>query len=442
MSDWQEYLLDDCLETLIDYRGKSPKKSPSGVPVISAKVVKGGRILHPIEQTIEPTYYAEWMRRGYPRAGDVVLTTEGPLGEVAQLDFRTAQYALGQRIVVLRGHRDIIDNTFLKFLLLSPIGQERLSSYATGTTVEGISQKSLRKLRLPVPPIGLQRQIAELLGSLDDRIELNRQVNETLEAMAQAIFRDWFVDFGPTRRIVEGASDPVEIVGGLVTDAERAQQLADLFPTRFGDNGLPQGWASGAATDLIEFNPKERLRKGTVAPYTDMSSLPTAGLIAEEPVQREFGSGMRFHNGDALLARITPCLENGKAAFVDFLPAGQVGWGSTEFFVLRAKGEVPPPFSYLLVRLPEFRAVAIASMTGTSGRQRAQIDRLEAFPMARPDKSVFMAFGSFVEPIFQKISGNGEENRTLAAARDLLLPKLMSGEIRLQEADEIWEAAQ
>jgi hypothetical protein len=144
MSCWIERPLEDCLAALIDYRGKSPTKSETGVPVISAKVVKSGIITHPIEQTIAPSYYNEWMRHGFPEVGDVVMTTEGPLGEVAQLDETTVKYALGQCIVVLRGKPQVLDNDFLKFLLQTDLLQSRLSARATATTVLGISQKALR----------------------------------------------------------------------------------------------------------------------------------------------------------------------------------------------------------------------------------------------------------------------------------------------------------
>lgn len=149
----QTIRLEEALSALIDYRGKSPPKSSTGTPVISAKVVKAGRILRPIEQTIDPDYYHTWMTRGYPRPGDVVMTTEGPLGEVAQLDDETAKFAIAQRVVVLRGKPGVLDNTFLKFLLISPLQQSILASFATGTTVEGISQKSLRALPIRLPPI-------------------------------------------------------------------------------------------------------------------------------------------------------------------------------------------------------------------------------------------------------------------------------------------------
>ncbi|MDW9480464.1 restriction endonuclease subunit S [Sinorhizobium meliloti] len=323
-------------------------------------------------------------------------------------------------------------------LLVADLGRLR-----SGSGQPLINQRSLNTVELPVPPRCDRLRIADILGSLDDKIELNRRMNETLEAMAQAIFRDWFVDFGPTRRKLEGATDPLTIMGGLVQDTERAKTLADLFPAALADDGLPAGWRLGVASALVEFNPKEPLKKGTPAPYSDMSSLPTSGPLADPPVEREYGSGMRFRNGDALLARITPCLENGKSAFVDFLPDAQtVGWGSTEFYVLRSRKGVPTPFAYLLVRHPEFRAAAIASMTGTSGRQRAQVDRLEAFPFAEPRMELLGEFGRFVLPMFHKITANGGENRTLAVTRDLLLPKLMSGEIRLSEAEDLLEAAQ
>ena len=129
MDKWRTIKLDDGLDRLIDYRGKSPPKSSGGIPVISAKCVKNGRIVQPIEQTIEPSFYPVWMVRGLPLVGDVIMTTEGPLGEVAQIDKQTVQFALGQRVVCMRGRRGVLDNAFLKFLLMSPIQQGILSSY-------------------------------------------------------------------------------------------------------------------------------------------------------------------------------------------------------------------------------------------------------------------------------------------------------------------------
>jgi type I restriction enzyme S subunit len=134
-------------------------------------------------------------------------------------------------------------------------------------------------------------------------------------------------------------------------------------------------------------------------------------------------------NGDTLLARITPCLENGKTAFVDFLRPGEVGWGSTEFIVLRSKPPLPPEFGYCLARHPDFRQFAIQSMTGTSGRQRVQPVALALYQLAVPPEPVAYAFGQIVQPLFAQAGHAHDESRTLAALRDALLPKLIHGEI-------------
>ncbi len=150
---------------------------------------------------------------------------------------------------------------------------------------------------------------------------------------------------------------------------------------------------------------------------------------------RPFGSGVRFINGDTLVARITPCLENGKTAFVDFLRDGQVGWGSTEYIVLRPRPPLPEEFAYCLARSDAFREFAIQSMTGTSGRQRVQADALEHFRLPRVPRLVAEAFGRAIKPLFMRSSAAVSESRTLAALRDTLLPKLISGEIRVKDAE-------
>ncbi|WP_221064271.1 hypothetical protein [Methylomagnum ishizawai] len=158
-------------------------------------------------------------------------------------------------------------------------------------------------------------------------------------------------------------------------------------------------------------------------------------------VYREFGSGTKFMNGDSLLARITPCLENGKTAFVDFLEDTQIGWGSTEFIVMRSKAPVPPQFGYLLARHEPFRAYAIQHMTGTSGRQRVAADAIAGYALVIPDKPIMSKFGSLCDAVFAQIKAKDEQAKSLAELRDTLLPKLMSGQLRLPEAEALVEQA-
>jgi type I restriction enzyme S subunit len=299
------------------------------------------------------------------------------------------------------------------------------------TAASGSAQPILNKtafgqldILLPSPPE--QRAVAQILGRLDDKIELNRRMSETLEAMARALFRSWFVDFDPVRAKAEGR------------DSKLAPSIADFFPhtfvkTRFGE--IPKDWKVAPLTQLIDVNPKRDLRKGVVAPYLDMAHMPTRGHSPDNVVTRACGSGSRFMNGDTLVARITPCLENGKTAFVDFLNAEEIGWGSTEYIVLRPKAPLPDEFAYCLARNTEFREFAIQSMTGSSGRQRVPVDSLSHFRLVAPPGPVAELFGRLIKPLFARASAAAEQNRTLEALRDTLLPKLIAGELRIPDSE-------
>jgi len=263
-----------------------------------------------------------------------------------------------------------------------------------------------------------------MLGALDDKIELNRRMNATLEAMARALFESWFVDFDPVRAKLDGRR-PVGI----------DPATAVLFPSGFQDSELgliPKGWRVMQLPEAIEVNPRRRIVPGTIAPYLDMKNMPTQGHCPDEVIQREFTSGTKFKDGDTLLARITPCLENGKTAFVDFLDRGEIGWGSTEYIVLAPKAPLPRHFGYLLARSESLRAHAIQNMTGTSGRQRVPPECFDTYSLAVPTAEVGTRFGELVSPMFEHVKANTEESRTLAAIRDALLPKLLNGELPIR----------
>jgi len=285
---------------------------------------------------------------------------------------------------------------------------------------------SARTLRLTLPPLTEQKAIAAVLGALDDKIELNRRMNATLEAMARALFQSWFVDFDPVRAKLDGRQ-PIGM----------DKATAALFPSQFEDSLLgriPKGWTAQCLPNAIDVNPRRSLKGGTIAPYLDMKNLPTQGHSAGEVIDREFNSGSKFQNGDTLLARITPCLENGKTGYVDFLEDGQVGWGSTEYIILAPKPPLPPQFGYLLARSDALRNHAIQNMTGTSGRQRVLSECLNTFWLAVPTPEIARRFDDLTAPLMVKIKANSIESRTLATLRDTLLPKLLSGELSVGRA--------
>ena len=333
--------------------------------------------------------------------------------------------------IVIRGRPNVTKNDFAYYLTLWEEVREYAIGQMTGTSGrQRVPVDSLNHLTIPLPPLPEQQVIAHVLGTLDDKIELNCRMNETLEEMARTLFKSWFVDFDPVRAKVDGRWRRGESLPGLPVD------LYDLFPDRLVDSELgeiPEGWEVKALGELAELNPRESIKRGTVAPYLDMASLPMSGPSPEEVVLREFTSGTKFRNGDTLFARITPCLENGKTAFVQSLPKDTMGWGSTEFIVIRAKPPVPSEYTYLLARDPTFREHAIQSMTGTSGRQRVQADALAPYYLTNPPTEIWNEFSVLVRPVFAKIEFNRKESLALAAQLNALLPRLVSGEVGMGE---------
>jgi type I restriction enzyme S subunit len=162
-----------------------------------------------------------------------------------------------------------------------------------------------------------------------------------------------------------------------------------------------------------------------------MAALSTSTFSPDGWYDREFSSGTKFINGDTLLARITPCLENGKMTFVTFLKPDQVGWGSTEYIVMRPKTFLHPFFAYTLARNHDFRDYAEGCMEGSSGRQRVNVDHLKNYGIKIPSKEIIIEFNFFAESAVQKLHANSEQIRTLEKLRDTLLPKLMGGEVRV-----------
>lgn len=437
MTDWTTETLDECLEALLDYRGKSPPKSEKGIPVLSAKVVKTTGLLRQIEQKIERNYYPKWMVRGLPRVGDVVMTTEAPMGEVIQLDAETVRYALGQRIVCMRGKPKKLDNTFLRYLLTSPAQQAVLASYATGTTVLGISQKALRSVPISYPSLGEQKRIGELLGALDNKIEQNRRMNETLEAMARAIFRDWFVDFGPTRtKIAMRCEDPQK--ENVARAPYLAPDLWSLFPDRLDEDGKPEGWEPFRLNQLANHHTRGVTPLATPGALFDHYSLP-AYDSAQTPAL-DLGSQIKSNKTivptDAiLLSKLNPEIE--RVWLVE--PASERPQiCSTEFLVFTAALPATRSMLFGLFTNLEFREILRSMVTGTSNsHQRISPPSLLQKVVLTGSPKAMSRYELIVAPLLNRVLANRAESRTLAATRDLLLPKLMSGEIRVRDAEKI-----
>ncbi|MDH2909467.1 MAG: restriction endonuclease subunit S [Candidatus Eremiobacteraeota bacterium] len=434
---WPLKPLEDVVEDVLDRRGVTPLKlgstfKASGNRVISAKVIKGRTIdLSAGEpRFVDDTTYAKWMRTPLA-AGDVILTSEAPLGEVAFLS-QKVDWCLGQRLFAIRANRRVLDGRFLYYALQSSGVQNDILSRASGTTVHGIRQSELRRVLLPVPPLSEQRAIAGILGALDDKIELNRKMSETLEAMARALFKSWFVDFDPVRAKAVGR-DP-----GL------APEIAALFPDSFEDSELgeiPKGWMTKNVEDVASISRK------TVNPLEypqetfEHYSIPA--YDANRGATVEVGAAIRSSKFLVLQESILLSRLNPRTPRIGVpSPSGKHrAICSTEFAVMR-----PAMYSkewlYCLVSSEQFCDTFASMVTGTSGsHQRVKPESLLAMPVISPPKSVVEAFTKIVDPLLKRIAFVRSESRTLAALRDALLPKLISGEIRVSDADRIVERA-
>ena len=193
------------------------------------------------------------------------------------------------------------------------------------------------------------------------------------------------------------------------------------------DNGL--GYCQIA--DYVDVNPKRSLKKDMPAKCVDMSFLSTSGPFPSGWETKGYSGGMKFLNGDTIMARITPCLENGKVAYVNFLDYGEVAFGSTEYIVLHAKERIAPEFTYFLARNKSFVDYATKNMNGSSGRQRVSGDTIGKYVLPVIDRVALREFSSIATPAMEVIKNNSFESRSLAATRDALLPLLLSGKLSI-----------
>lgn len=338
-----------------------------------------------------PSYTLEAFNGGTKfRNGDTIMARITPClenGKTAKVNILDdGEIGFGStEYIVFRAKEGIADENYLYYLICSPIVRNAAIKSMVGSSGrQRVQTDVVQNLEIDLPSISEQKKIGALLRSLDDKIELNNKINENLERQAFALFDKLIV-----------GSDNTE-------------------------------WQ---VSDIAYLNPKRPLSKNQVARCIDMSQLSTTGAFPSGWEVKPFTGGMRFSNGDTLLARITPCLENGKAAFIDFLNENEVAFGSTEYIVLAPKDGIPAEFLYCLARCPVFVDYAVKNMNGSSGRQRVSAETIGQFVLPEVSKSDLSVFGTNVTPMFRKMRCNFFENLRLAAIRDALLPKLMNGEI-------------
>jgi type I restriction enzyme S subunit len=337
------------------------------------------------------------------------MAREAPVGNVAIIPFGL-QPCLGQRTLLIRPNPLKVVPSFLNYFLNGPHAQKLIHSKTNGATVAHLNMKDVRSLEIPnLPPLSKQQWISSVLSSYDDLIENCQRRIKILEAMARILYREWFIEF----RYPDHEND--RLVKSLAGE-------------------IPRGWDVKNLPECILVNPRVHVPKDGNKPFVPMGCLSNDTMIISDVGSRDGNSGAKFQNGDTLMARITPCLENGKTGFVQFLDSDDdVAFGSTEFIVLRSLS-LTPEYVYCLARSDMFRGCAIKSMSGATGRQRVQERSFDEFKIVHPPRSLLDTFSSIFSTNFKLIQFLHMKIVNLRCTRDQLHTRLLSGQLPVQVA--------
>jgi type I restriction enzyme S subunit len=376
-----------------------------GVPVI-----RGNNLVGPGKFLDDGFVYvndekAASLRSNTAYPGDLVFTQRGTLGQVGLIpkDARFSRYVVSQSQMKLTVDEQKADPLYLYYFFRLPSTVQQILNRVSSSGVPHINLSVLKAFELPLPPKPTQETIVRIAQPYADLVENNRRRIRLLEETTRLLYEEWFV------RLRFPGYEHVKII-----------------------DGVPCGWSPAPFVDIIEINPLTRIERRGVVRYVPMAALSSEGMGVDLTLleERSVATTVHFTNGDTLLARITPCLENGKTAYVNFLEEGEVGCGSTEFIVMRGR-RVSPFFTYCLARTDRLRGIAIKSMVGSSGRQRVQPSCFTDFIVPLPPQSLLQAFDQFAASTFQQIQQLTAANLRAAKAMDLLLPRLMSGEVEV-----------
>ena len=355
--------------------------------------------------------------------GDIFLTRtsevidELGMSSVALKDYPKATYS-GFLKRLRPTQTDVTYYKYMAFYLRSNLFRKTMTNNAVLTLRASLNENIFSYLDLILPEYNQQVKSGDLLYLINSKIELNNRINAELESLAKTIYDYWFVQFD----FPNTDGKPYKSSGGEMVYVEEGK----------GDRAIPAGWEIGRVSDLFEINPSETLSKGTLSAYIDMSAIPTSGFMTGEIQYKPFNGGMKFRNGDVVIARITPCLENGKTGLITLLKDNEIGFGSTEFIVLRGKNRSLSSFAACLSRSVSFRNFAISNMTGTSGRKRVDAKAIERFSIPIPEDGLISQFEDVVSRYFQLLTINTRENQQLTQLRDWLLPMLMNGQVSIK----------
>jgi type I restriction enzyme S subunit len=396
-------LKDVCSRITVGHVGSmSDQYRESGIPFLRSLNIAPFHIDSRDLKFIDQRFH-EKLRKSALQPGDIGVVRTGYPGTACVIPKELGEANCSDLVVITPGPG--LNAHFLVAIFNSTFGKDLVGGNLVGAAQQHFNVTVAKELKLQIPPRRTQDKIAAILTAYDDLIEVNKRRIALLEKIAEELYREWFV-----RMRFPGHQN-----------------------TRFV-RGVPEGWDLKRFTELVEMNPRESIPKSDPVPFVGMESLSQTSMHFVWNEARTGASGSKFRNRDTLLPRITPCLENGKRGFVSCLENQQVGVGSTEFIVFREK-VLPAEYIYLLSCNASFRQHAELSMTGASGRQRVQHDCFDYFFIPTPPEDIRSRFVGIAGPMFESISQLAAEIEVLTKTRDLLLPRLISGKLSVEDLD-------
>ena len=380
-----------------------------GIPVVMPKDIIGGRVSVEDVARVDGQH-ALRLSQHRLKVGDIVYGRRGDIGRHAFIQERESGCLCGTGCIRVTLGDSVLDPKFLHYYLCQENVIAWVTLQAVGATMPNLNTSILRSVPITFPPLPTQRKITAILSVYDDLIENNLRRIKILEEMSQNLYHEWFVEFHfPGYKHARFIDSPI--------------------------GPIPEGWGIAKMPEAVEVRPHLHVPTSEQVIFVPMGSLSESSMLISDVEIRSKASGTRFQNGDTLFAGITPCLENGKTGFVQFLPSGDaIACGSTEFIVLRSK-TLCPEYVYLMARSDAFRDNAIKSMSGASGRQRVREECFDQFLLAHPPVAIIEQFQTITRSQFDSIHCLTRRNDTLRRTRDLLLPKLITGEIDVSELD-------
>jgi len=414
MTNWKETTLGEVVDIIIDHRGMTPKKmggdwASVGYRAVSAKSIKTGQLVNEDQMNLLPeNLYRKWMKEEV-EYGDILLTSEAPLGE--HIIWKSEEkLVLSQRIFGIRTEKEVFDPFFFNYFIDSKYYQHQLKSRESGSTVTGIKQSELLKTKILLPPLSEQKEIAGVLSSLDDKIELLREKNKTLEATAQTIFKEWFVNFN-----FPGATDKmIDSELGEIPEEWRIGRLSDVADITIGRTPprKESEWFSTDSNDVKWISIKDM---GNCGVYTG----DTAEYLTRDAVER-------FN---------IPVIPKNTAVVSFKMTVGRVSITVEEMLSNEAiahiklkKDGLTVEYIYLFLKNFNFSDLGSTSSIVNATNSTA----IKNLSVLIPEKNIIDEFDSAVGSVFQKILTNSEQIQTLSTLRDTLLPKLMSGDLRIK----------